>query len=157
LAPRVGPTTKLKGLVPPFDIVPLNPFDEEEFESFKTVWPDVGSDELDTVAYKTISSGGDIIVYYSEAFAPYREQLERLKEKASLSTLFIQNYEIWVGYHAIMQWQERTSISEDTGLDDDTLEKLQERERALVATMQVKEVLSMSEIQSAGLRAETSD
>ena len=101
---------------------------------------------MNEVAYRFIKSDG-IIVYYSTAFGPYREQLERIKNKPSLAERFKFNYEIWIGYHAILQSQEIADSELGNEIDLEKLEKLQEKERAVVAAVQAKQAIKTSELQ----------
>jgi len=73
--------------------------------------------------------------------------LERFKLDPSLAQLFRQHYKIWIGYHAILQFQQRAAI---TGLSEEQegeLDRTLERERALVAEMQVKQAIKTAELQ----------
>jgi hypothetical protein len=143
---------KDRGLVPPFRIIPVDPFDEPE--KFENVWPDVGPDEKTSVAYKAIQAGDEILVYYSRGFAPFRSQVERLKGHPSLADLFRRNYEIWIGYHAILQHQERASYEKEMEIGTEDLSGLLERERALVATVQAKQAIRQADTQQQLSRAE---
>jgi len=64
--------TKGKGKVPPFEIVPIDPNDPEDVTLFETIWPDIDKGAKDKVAYKAVEFQGEIKVYYSKAFLPYR-------------------------------------------------------------------------------------
>jgi len=148
--------TKAKGLVPPFDIYPVDPY--EERDRFDKIWDDLEpEDDITAVAYRTVPSGGTVNVYYSTAFAPYKNQLERLKQQAKLDALFRKYYKIWIGYHAILQHQERSHLAQLAGVPDEQLNKVQERERAIVAEMQVKQALQMAEMQSKVLTQSSAD
>lgn len=140
-------TKKTKGMVPQFDVIPINPTDNRE--QWETTWPgfadNATEEELASVAYKPVSVGNGIVVYYSTVFAPYREQLEKLKdEAAALPALFRTNYEIWIGYHAILQENARTEGSTD--VEDEQLERILEEDRTRVAKMQVKQALSTAQL-----------
>src|SRR5262249_5632101 len=88
---------KEKGFVPPFKIVPINPYDQPE--QWASVWPDLDPTlppgKLESVAYRPVNLGGVIHVFYSTIFTPFKAQSEKLKnESAALSESFRNNYEI---------------------------------------------------------------
>jgi hypothetical protein len=144
---------KDKALIPPFNIYPIDP--ETERDKFEQVWGSLDKDEI--VAYKAVSTVNGLNIYYSTAFTPYREQLNKLKIQPALATLFTQNYEIWIGYHAIIQEQQRPKVSRRLfDVLDEQLEKLQEHERAVVAEMQAKQAMKMAELQNQALKQKTS-
>ncbi len=133
-------TKKAKGLVPKFEVIPINPTDHPS--EWATAWPhmadDVTEDDLASVAYKPVPAGGAILVYYSTIFRPFREQLEKLKdEAAALPALFQANYETWIGYHAILQENDQTEMK--APIDDEQLEAILEEDRTRVAKMEVKQ------------------
>src|SRR5205823_3423921 len=98
-----------------------------------------------SVAYKPISVGGGIVVYYSTIFEPFRAQIEKLKEAAAaLPALFRTNYEIWIGYHAILQENARSDMP--TQIDDEHLDEILEEDRIRVAKMQSKQARSTAEL-----------
>lgn len=136
-----------KGQVPPFDIIPINPDDDAQV--WAMVWPNlsenVSTEQQSTVAYKPMRIGGGIIVYYSTIFAPFRENVDKLKiQSATLTDLFRTNYQIWIGYHAILQESSRTGTS--VPIDEAVLERLLEDDRTRVARVQVKEATRMAEL-----------
>jgi hypothetical protein len=137
--------------VPAFRIEAIDP--NEDMDLFREIWDTLepGSD-LAKVAYKVSQGAGELLVYYSTAFTAYKEQIEKLKYQASLASSFAQNYEIWIGYHAIMQWQQRSTIPDLARLDEEQLDRLQEHERAVVASMQVKQALKMAELQALAVK-----
>jgi hypothetical protein len=144
---------KDKALIPPFNIYPIDP--ESERDRFEEIWGTLEKDEM--VAYKAVSTINGLIIYYSTAFPPYREQLNKLKTQPALASLFTQNYEIWIGYHAIIQHQQRPSVSRRLfEVQDEELEKVQEHERAVVAEMQVKQAIKMAELQNQVFKQRTS-
>jgi hypothetical protein len=137
---------KTKGLVPQFEVIPINPTDDAE--QWAAAWPNLDEnareEELTSVAYKPVSIGGGIVVYYSTIFAPFAAQMEKLKlEAAAMPTLFRNNYEIWIGYHAILQENAR---SEMPLIHDDQLDEILENDRIRVAKMQVKQARSTAEL-----------
>jgi len=149
---------KEKGYIPPFEIIPINP--EDHPEPWGTVWPDLGDEatleDQGSVAYKPLKVGGGINVYYSTIFAPFKEQVEALKPKsAALSELFRTNYEIWIGYHAILQ--ENSRIGEKENVSDEVLERLLESDRIRVARMQVKQALHTAELMEKAMQMQASE
>lgn len=151
-------TKKEKGYIPPFEIFPINP--EDNAEQWGTVWPGFGDEatleDQASVAYKPLKVGGGINVYYSTIFAPFKEQVEKLKlQGPALSELFRTNYEIWIGYHAILQ--ENSRIGEKEELDDEVLERLLEADRVRVARMQVKQALHTAELMQKVMREQAAD
>jgi hypothetical protein len=137
-------TRQNKGLVPPFDVRPISPEDQE----WEIVWPDVEetSDKVSTVAYKPVTmSDGMIIVYYSTEFTPFKTQVERLKlQSTSMLDLFETNYKVWIGYHAILQ--SKANSHPPAGVDEDTYDEQLELERSRVAQVEVKQALKTSDL-----------
>lgn len=145
---------KEKGFVPPFKIVPINPYDHPE--EWALAWPDLDENSpisrLEGVAYKPVNLSGVIHVYYSTIFAPFKAHVEKLtSESPGLSELFRTNYEIWIGYHAILQEKGRNDESEE--VDAETLDKLLEKDRVRVAQMQVKQAGQTAILQNKALRS----
>ncbi len=72
-------TKKAKGYVPPFKIFPINPDDNPQ--EWGLAWPDLGegaaTEDLTAVAYRPLSVGGGITVYYSTIFSPFHAQVEK--------------------------------------------------------------------------------
>jgi len=148
------PSKKERGVVPPFDIIPINPYDEAE--AWSMVWPELNEDsaqkELESVAYRPLRISGAIKVYYSTIFAPFRAQVEKLKaESGVLSELFRTNYEVWIGYHAILQENGRPN---GFGVEGDILERLLELDRMRVAQMQVRQATRTAELMQQAMRAQ---
>ncbi len=146
--PAVEEKTKIsKGQIPPFEIIAINPDDNPN--EWGIAWPnlsdDVHHEELTSVAYKPVRIGGGVTVYYSTIFTPFREQVEHLKtQSASLPEMFRTNYEVWIGYHAILQENNHTETEEQ--IADEVLERVQEAERVRVARMQVKQAMRITEL-----------
>lgn len=141
----VEPSRKDSSVVPEFTVEPVDI--DSDRETFDTIWDDLQEQEDPlNVAYKIIDTGRILTIYYSVKFRRYREQLEKLKKQPDLAKLFKKNYEIWIGYHAIMQHQQRRVI-EQQNLTDEQLDKIQEHERAVVATMQIKQALQTAEFE----------
>jgi hypothetical protein len=147
LPPHEERVKEEKGLVPPFEIIPIDPYTEPD--KWPSVWPDASLDGpeavLKSVAYKPVPMGGSIYVYYSTIFGPFKEAIERIQHDApAMTEMFRNNYEIWIGYHAILQQNERAGT--DVDLEDSELEKLLEADRARVARLQVKEAAQTAEL-----------
>lgn len=141
-----------KGQVPPFEIIAINPDDHSQ--EWAMVWPDLSDtatlDEQGSVAYRPVRMGGGITVYYSTIFSPFNEQMEKLKTQSStLMDFFRTNYEVWIGYHAILQESARTGPSAQ--LDENLLERILEDDRTWVARVQVKEALKLAELMKAAI------
>jgi hypothetical protein len=137
-------TKKEKGLVPPFRVVPISP---DDVELWGQTWPDLqegaSEDKVRAVAYKPIAAAGETIVYYSTVFGPYQDQLEALKSgAAALASLFETAYQVWIGYHAILQQQAVTP----EGVEDEVIERIEEDDRVRVAKMQVKQALQTAKL-----------
>lgn len=145
LPPILIPSTNSKGLVPEFDIKQTSP-DED---NFTTVWEDLGEDNPEDVAYKYLKTpNGALMVFYNTHFTPYKAQVEALQRNPAVLSLFIKNYEIWIGYHSILQQRQVSNYS-----DEAHFEKIQEKERALVAEMQIKQALKTANLQQENLKA----
>jgi hypothetical protein len=147
LPQREERTKPTRGIIPPFEIFPIDPVTEPE--RWAQLWPDLSDaatpEEQTTVAYKQTPAGGGIYVFYSTIFSPFRAQLERLKVASpTMAGLFETTYQIWIGYHAILQQMERTKTEQLIGEEkaDDALEA----ERVRVAVMQVKQSLKTAEL-----------
>ncbi|WP_395620495.1 hypothetical protein [Dokdonella sp.] len=152
---REKPSRSGTATVPPFEIQPISP---EDAEQWAMLWPDDGSDEdrQRSHAYKSHAHGGKTWVYYSTVFPSYAQTLEKLKTtRPELVASFSTAYEVWIAYHAILQKQ-----SEDASPareDDDLLEKMLDQQRAVVASMQVKQALQYAELWKKVLTAGTVD
>lgn len=151
---RQAPAKPEKGMVPPFRIIPVSPEDEEEWT---TVWPNLGEDatqeEQAKVAYKPMNVNGEILVYYSTIFAPYRQMLDSLKSQGETAAQFFDNgYQVWIGYHAILQESAKKDQSSD--MDIDELDAVWEEDRIRVAQMQVKQALQTARLREELLKAQ---
>lgn len=147
------PTQPDKGLVPPFKIFAVSP---EEEETWTTLWPalseDVGAEKQASVGYKQLKVNGEIHVYYSTVFGPYLEALNSLKSRGeTVAQYFNNSYQVWIGYHAILQDSARRDSASD--MDSDNLEPMLEEERVRVAKLQVKQALQMANIREDLLKA----
>jgi hypothetical protein len=84
-------------------------------------------------------------VFYSTVFTPFAEAVDRLKAtKMSRLSVFESSYEIWIGYHAILQHQ--STIQESSEVEEDTLERIQEAKRQTVGRVQVRQALKLAEL-----------
>jgi len=151
-------TKKEKGYIPPFEIIPINPDDHPE--QWGVVWPDLGEESTPedqaSVAYKPLKMGGGINVFYSTIFTPFREEVEKLKiHSPALSEFFRTNYEIWIGYHAILQVNSKIEARED--VDEDVLERLLEDDRIRVARMQVKQAYKTAELMRSAISGQAAE
>jgi hypothetical protein len=153
LSPREEKAKKEKRHIPNFELVPVNPYTDPE--TFSQAWENV---KVDSVAYRAIRSSGGIIVYYNTAFRPFREQQEKLKGQNTMLSLFTDNYSIWIGYHAIIQSEQRFGGGQPLfEIADDQLDFIREDERALVAEMQVKQAFKVAELQNQILKRKSSE
>ena len=142
LAARERPSKAGTTTVPPFEIAAIDPSQEE---AWGTAWPDDGDDgrRQEAHAYKADTRAGKTWIYYSTIFPPFAAAIERLKtSKPELVEHFRTAYEVWIAYHAILQKQADEASSID--VDDDKIEELLDMQRAVVATMQVKQALQFS-------------
>jgi hypothetical protein len=154
VAPLEQKAKKKEGFVPQFKIRPINPYDHPE--EWSSAWPDLSenspTEQLEGVAYKPVNMGGVIHVYYSTIFSPFKAHVEKLaSESPALSELFRTNYEIWIGYHAILQEKGRNNESDE--VNQDALDTLLEKDRVRVARMQVKQADQTAILQNRLMRA----
>ena len=156
--PATEKSKRTKSKVPPFDIVGINPTDDAA--QWATTWVDLDEDNeaaQTQVSYRVIVGAGKLVVYYSEIYGPFKDQVDSFKEKQrDLCDLFIRNYEVWIGYHAILQHQAESRAKAD-GLDDVQLEELNASERDRVARMQVNQARRMAELQKKLLKGGAAD
>ena len=93
------------------------------------------------VAYRVLNAGEKTVVYYSTGYGPYVQRLERMTTKSkALAELFDENYQVWIGYHAILQ------LPADQQADEASAETL-EQERCRVAQVQLRVAEQLSELQ----------
>jgi len=143
-----------KGMVPPFHIIPVSPDEEEQWT---TLWPHLGegasSEDQSRVAYKPLNINGEIHVYYSTVFTPYRDTMNSLKNQGEAAAQFFENaYQVWIGYHAILQ--ESAKKEHGMELDPDKLELILEDDRIRVGQMQVKQALQTARLREELLKAQ---
>lgn len=143
-APVDGGDKGKKGKVPDFEIVPISPDREEDMDAWVQLWPHHENASRPTkaeVAYKVLTAGGKTIVYYSTGHGPYVERLERMNSKSRvLAELFDENYQVWIGYHAILQLHDDQQADEDTAV-------AMEAERCRVAQVQLRVAVELAELQ----------
>jgi len=140
----VGTSREAKGEIPKFEVLAIDPDDAPE--DFSQVWGEPTKQTVEEVAYKVTESPSEgLIVHYSTGFEPYRRARNSLKDKVSRAEFFKQQYEIWIGYHAILQWQERKELLDESEASEEVLNTIEKKERALVATMQAKQAIQSSD------------
>jgi hypothetical protein len=133
---------KAPDLVPPFEIVPISP-DENPEEWEAASWADLPEERQSQVAYKIVPAGGKTNVYYSTIFEPFVSQIAKLPT-AVMVEAFKTNYSIWIGYHAILQQRDRRFV--DANIEEESVDGVQEIERATVGKMQVKQAVRSAEL-----------
>jgi hypothetical protein len=130
--------------IPDFDIVGIHPKDDGNI--WNTLWPDLDADDstedrLASVAYKTLKTQ-KLVVYYSKVFAPFVAEMQKLTlSDSQLLPYFKTNYEVWIGYHAILQYAEATPSA-----SAEEMWSQLESERCRVATVEVKQALKYAEV-----------
>jgi hypothetical protein len=153
-AQRQAPGKPDKGLVPPFRVLPVSPEDEEKWSM---LWPHLGEGtdpaKQASVAYKPQRIGGEIHVYYSTIFGPYKETLDSLKAQGQgLAQFFDNGYQVWIGYHGILQDSAKKDPTLE--LDPEKFDAMMDDDRVRVATMQVKQALQTARLRSDLLKAQ---
>src|SRR5205823_4924096 len=72
-----------RGLVPPFEIIPIDPYNNPE--RWEMVWPSVptsaDTETLRSVAYKPVQSGDAVNVFYSTIFSSFKETIDRMQRE----------------------------------------------------------------------------
>ncbi len=143
LAPVEGGDRGTRGMVPDFEILPISPDDIDLEQTWKTVWPqheDASRTTKAEVAYKVLKVADKTIIYYSTGYGPYVERMERMSSKSkTLTTLFDESYQVWIGYHAILQLPEQQQ-------GQDEREEALEAERCRVARVQLRVAGEMAEL-----------
>ena len=130
--------------IPDFDIVGIHPKDDGT--TWNALWPDLDADDcseekLASVAYRVLKTD-KLIVYYSKVFTPFASELQKLTLADSpLLPYFRTNFEVWIGYHAILQHADSGS----NGKAEEIGSQLED-ERCRVATVEVKQAVKSSEI-----------
>lgn len=132
-----------RGRVPDFEIVPISPDREEDVDTWMQLWPqheNASRIKKAEVAYKVLKAGDKTIVYYSTGYGPYVERLERMTGKSrALGQLFDENYQVWIGYHAILQ------LPADQQADENGAAAMEE-ERCRVAQVQLRVAAELAEL-----------
>ncbi|MCR9096305.1 MAG: hypothetical protein NXI30_18925 [bacterium] len=151
LPPRTAGDKASRGLIPDFDVLAISPDSDDDIETWNELWPqheDASREKKSEVAYKVLKAKDKTIVYYSTAYEPYQHAVERIKSKSKAAAeLFEENYQVWIGYHAILQ------LKDDQAADDAEAEKL-EAERCRVAQVQVRVASQLAELQRKVARAD---
>ncbi len=133
-----------KGKVPDFEIVAISPDKEEDVDTWMQLWPQhegASRTKKAEVAYKVLKAGDKTVVYYSTGYGPYVERLERTNAKSkALAELFDENYQVWIGYHAILQ------LPADQQADEASADAMED-ERCRVAEVQLRVAQQLSELQ----------
>ena len=149
------PSKPSKGLIPPFEVLPIDPSKDEDREVWGQLWPALAdsTDEsvLASVAYRVTAVGEKRIVYFNTLFAPFRaiEDSYLLKGQA-LAELFRVQYKVWIGYHALLQ--EADSVDERAGTDEEFVERVLEEETLRVAKMQAKQAAQFVELKRMAMK-----
>lgn len=139
------PSKEERGYIPDFEVLPISPGDD----NWKVAWDNVPEDSEETykVAYIPRKIGMKTIVYYSTVFTPFKETIERLKlTNSPLYKFFETNYKVWIGYHGILQYNFQQNEAFETDEQEEKIKIEREKDRALVAQMQVKQAMKSSEL-----------
>lgn len=145
IEPVEKPSVEERGYIPDFDVLPINPSDD----NWDSVWDNVNanSDESSKVAYIPKKVGPKTIIYYNTAFTAFKETVEHLKIiNSPLYNLFETNYKVWIGYHGILQYNNHLTETFATDEQEESIKKEREKDRALVAQMQVKQAIKSSDL-----------
>lgn len=145
LEPVEKPSKEERGYIPDFEVLSISPEDDH----WSSVWENVPSDseEAFKVSYIPKKIGIKTIVYYSTSFTPFKETIERLKIAGSpLYKFFETNYKVWIGYHGILQYNNHQNETFDSDEEEEKIKQEREKDRALVAQMQVKQAMKTSEL-----------
>jgi len=145
LEPVEKPSKEERGYIPDFEVLPINPNED----SWKSAWENIPSDSEDAfkVAYIPRRIGVKTIVYYNTAFNQFREAVDKLKIAGSpLYKFFETNYKVWIGYHGILQYNNQQNEIFANDEQEEKVKSEREKDRALVAQMQVKQALKSSDL-----------
>jgi hypothetical protein len=145
LEPLGKPSKEERGYIPDFEVLPINPNDE----GWKSAWENIPADseEAFKVAYIPRRIGVKTIVYYNTAFNQFKETVDKLKIAGSpLYKFFETNYKVWIGYHGILQYNNQQNETFTNDEQEEKVKSEREKDRALVAQMQVKQALKSSEL-----------
>ena len=145
LAAKEKPSKEEKGFIPDFDVLPTTPGDDKWNKAWESIPEE--SEERFSVAYVTRKIGNKTIVFYSTVYSPFKTMTDRLKiANSPLYKFFETNYKVWIGYHAILQFNSQQNDTPDSDEQEKKIEQEREKERALVAQMQVKQAFNSSEL-----------
>jgi hypothetical protein len=145
LEPVEKPSKEEKGFVPDFEVLPITPGDDNWNKAWENIPEE--SEENSSVAYIPKKIGMKTIVYYSTVFTPFKATVDKLKiSNSPLYKFFETNYKVWIGYHAILQYNSQENDSFGSDEQEKKIEQEREKDRALVAQMQVKQALSSAEL-----------
>lgn len=151
LPPIDGGNTGKRGKIPDFEVLPISPDDDADIDVWNQLWPEHESAlraKKAEVAYKVLKAANKTIVYYSVAYGPYVERLERMHSRSTaLAQSFDETYQIWIGYHAILQ------LPDDQQADAAKADAM-EAERCRVAQVQLRVAAEFAELQQKMLRVE---
>jgi hypothetical protein len=157
--PEPEKTEEGQTIIPDFEIVAVSP--KEDPETWMTVWPDlppvevggmkaVSDEELGKVAYRTLKLGDSLFVYYSTAFTDFAEVMEKNANKSAVTSAFLQEYQVWVGYDSVLQYLTPPPVED---IDAALVEKLAEAERSRFAKVQVRQALRSASLRLAAEKA----
>ncbi|MCB9056141.1 MAG: hypothetical protein H6549_09795 [Chitinophagales bacterium] len=145
IEPIEKPAKEEKGFVPDFAVLPVSPGDDNWYKAWENVPED--SEEVFTVAYVPKKIGDKTIIYYSTVFPAFREMIDKLKISSSpLLKFFETNYKVWIGYHGILQYNGLQNEFFSDEEQEKQIHKERERDRTLVAQMQVKQALKSADL-----------
>lgn len=139
------PAKEEKGFIPDFDVLPTTPGDDKWKKAWEAIPED--SEERFSVAYATRKIGNKTIVFYSTVYPHFKTTIDKLKILSSpLLKFFETNYKVWVGYHGILQYNAQENEIFDSEEQKEKIESEREKDRTLIAQMQVKQALKSSEL-----------
>lgn len=98
------PPTGVRITLPQFDVTAVSGPEDPRWISLG--WPD----DTSLIASSSEQEGGRIGIYYSEAFPPFRDTLNRLEQRdIHLSRSFRNRYEMWIAVHSLLLEQAKAS------------------------------------------------
>jgi hypothetical protein len=159
LAKRPEPAKPARGLVPPFEVLPVDPTKDEDKETWGRLWPalldETDPSKLASVAYKVEPAAGKRIVYFNTLFGPFRNAEDAyLAKSPTLAELFRVQYKVWIGYHALLQEADSADELSESETERHLVERVLEEETVRVATMQVKQASQIVELKRIVVKAE---
>jgi len=105
--------------------IPVSGFEDPNWD--RNGWPH----DANKVATSSVMNEGELVVFYSTVFPPYKQQLDKiLKTKPALGSAFVNQYEILVSLHSLLLEINKRDASE---LED--VEKWEQQERCRSAIM----------------------